>query len=487
MSNSQEKILIITGMHRSGTSLTSSLLQSAGLDIGENLVPENEGNPKGHFENIEFVNFHETILYSLGINKIGWTVNPNIFVPPYYVDKARKLIEENSSSSGSWGWKEPRTTLFLDFWGNLVPEAKFIFVYRAPWEVIDSLYRRGDDVFDNHPEFALEIWNFYNKLIIDFYHNQPDRCLIIHINSIIKDPCWLIKTIANKFSMVLSEPDSSLCDLNLLKRQESQSHRPQIIKLHFPDTFQIYCDLNTIAQYNDPLLVELQKLSSHAWVLQDWLDAKRIQRKLKHEQENSTNHLEKVYQQLGESLGKVGELEYKLEQSQQESSQLHSQLEQSQQQSTQLHSQLKQSQQESSQLRSQLEQSQQEFEQLHSQLKQSQQESERLHSQLEQSQQESLQLRSQLAQSQRQSVQLVSQLEQSQQEFLQLRSQLAQSQQESTQLRSQLEQSHQESTQLRSQLTQSNERILAMETSKFWKIRKNWFKIKRTLGMKDNE
>jgi hypothetical protein len=31
------------------------------------------------------------------------------------------------------------------------------------------------------------------------------------------------------------------------------------------------------------------------------------------------------------------------------------------------------------------------------------------------------------------------------------------------------------------------ERITAMESSKFWKLRKGWFKLKRLLGIKDNE
>ena len=90
MSNNKQPTLIITGMHSSGTSLISGLLQSAGLDVGKNLVPANYANPKGHFENIDFVNFHESVLYSLGIDKVGWTVTTNITPPPYYLERAKK-------------------------------------------------------------------------------------------------------------------------------------------------------------------------------------------------------------------------------------------------------------------------------------------------------------------------------------------------------------------------------------------------------------
>ena len=47
--------IIIAGMHRSGTSLAASLLQSAGLDVGERLMEGNWSNPRGHFEDLDFV------------------------------------------------------------------------------------------------------------------------------------------------------------------------------------------------------------------------------------------------------------------------------------------------------------------------------------------------------------------------------------------------------------------------------------------------
>ncbi len=391
MSNNKQPTLIITGMHRSGSSLTSGLLQSAGLDIGKNLVPGNQGNPKGHFENIDFVNFHESVLYSLGIDKIGWTVTTNITPPPYYLERARKLIKENTSLNQPWGWKEPRTTLFLNFWANLLPEAKFLFVYRAPWEVLDSLYRRGDDIFHCHPEFALQVWMSYNHAILDFYYTQSERCLLTNIDAIIEKPTWLTKTIADKLSISLSEPDCNLYDRCLLRKPYNQFQRPQIIQRHFPEAFQLYCDLNKAANYTDRIIAELEHLpSSTAWVLQDWLDVKRIERDLEQKTTDYQGHLERVSHQLEES-----------------------------------------------------------------------------------------QARAQANQSQ------IEQLQQQLQELTQTRSQFERSQQELAHTRSQLEQRNSELATTQIRLTESQERIIAMESSKFWQIRKLWFKFKSILGFDD--
>jgi hypothetical protein len=319
MSNSEQPVLIITGMHRSGTSLAASLLQSAGLDIGQKLLDGDSGNPKGYFENIDFMRFHESVLYSLGIDRIGWTLEENISPPEYFVDIANVLIRDNASFTHSWGWKEPRTTLFLNFWGDLLKEAKFLFVYRAPWEVIDSLYRRGDDIFHHHPELAPKVWMSYNKKILDFYRSCPDRCLLTNINSIISDPASLTETIKEKFGISLATPDSGLYDCTSLKRQVSQSQRPGIVQRHFPEVFALYCELNSTAGIADNVVPELERLASPtAWILQDWLDLRRLERESQIKQEQCQTQLGQAQSELGEGRTRLETTQTQLGQTQSE-------------------------------------------------------------------------------------------------------------------------------------------------------------------------
>lgn len=68
------KCLIIVGMHRSGTSFTASVLKKAGLNIGDKLLAAAEGNEFGHFENIDFYDFHIRVLSQQNYNKDGWTM-----------------------------------------------------------------------------------------------------------------------------------------------------------------------------------------------------------------------------------------------------------------------------------------------------------------------------------------------------------------------------------------------------------------------------
>ncbi|XGV95061.1 MAG: sulfotransferase [Leptolyngbya sp. BL-A-14] len=278
--NSEQPVLVIVGMHRSGTSLTASLLQSAGLDIGQHLVEGNFSNVKGHFENVDFFSFHRDVLAALGLND-GWTVEKTIYVPESYVDQAQQLIEKSASSTQPWGWKDPRTSLFLDFWHHLLPKAKFLLIYRSPWEVLDSLYRRGDITFHRNPEFALKIWMHYNQRILDFYQRFPEKCVLTHLQRVIENPPAFIELLNQRLNIPLSAPAADIYDGSLLKREPSSSHREVLIQRHFPEAYALYEQLNhatDLGQAAAPLQQEL--LSPTAWLLQDWMDLRLLQKKM---------------------------------------------------------------------------------------------------------------------------------------------------------------------------------------------------------------
>ena len=273
----KQSALIISGMHRSGTSLTASLLQSAGVDIGNNLLGESSSNPKGHFENLEFFDFHQSVLRSTGISEAGWTLQKDIPIPEYYIDVAKLLIQKNVSLTQPWGWKDPRTTLFLDFWRNLISAPKFVFVYRSPWEVVDSLYRRGDEIFHNNPQFAIDLWINYNQIILDFYNRFPDQCFLMHINQITNNPTTFIAAISQQFSIPLKPPEETIYDASLLKAQASHSQRALLIQRCFPDACALYQQLNSAANFSDDLAFTHQALfSPTAWLLKDWLDVRSL-------------------------------------------------------------------------------------------------------------------------------------------------------------------------------------------------------------------
>ena len=57
---------MVLGMHRSGTSAITKGLEVLGVNLGDNLLPPKDDNPKGFFEDRDLVNLNERVLEKIG-------------------------------------------------------------------------------------------------------------------------------------------------------------------------------------------------------------------------------------------------------------------------------------------------------------------------------------------------------------------------------------------------------------------------------------
>ena len=343
-----QSVIILTGMHRCGTSLTASLLQSAGINFGDRLMGEGVGNAKGHFEDLDFVEFHQNVLQSQGISVAGWTEQSKIQVQQQYLADAKALICARGDRP-LWGWKDPRTTLFLDFWSQLIPDAKYLFVYRSPWEVLDSLFRRGDVIFRTNPNFAVAQWCNYNRAVLDFFQRYPEQSLLVDINSIIQSAERAIDLINHKFGLKLRSPESlyreSLFTSNI------NYHRQALITKFFPDAVELYEQLKQQASLASPIIVEDSgiELNCKPWILQDWNDLKLSiseKRQLETQLHSTQQQLSDANGQLRSIQQQLSDANEQLQQREQELADFNQQLHSTQQQLSDANEQLQQREQE---------------------------------------------------------------------------------------------------------------------------------------------
>ena len=75
--------------------------------------------------------------------------------------KARILIE-GFASANVWGWKDPRNSLTLPFWEDLLP-VRTLIVVRNPLEVAYSMRERNGTSYS----FGLRLWEIYNRRVIE--------------------------------------------------------------------------------------------------------------------------------------------------------------------------------------------------------------------------------------------------------------------------------------------------------------------------------
>ena len=138
----QSKTLMVVGMHRSGTSLISNWLYRCGLQLGEHLLEAGNGNEEGHFEDIEFLKMHEEILTSNDFPASGYVYDKVIDISVYQLEKLKSVIKVKNQRYRQWGWKEPRTCLFLDLYRELLPNSKYLVIVRDYAAVVHSLLKR---------------------------------------------------------------------------------------------------------------------------------------------------------------------------------------------------------------------------------------------------------------------------------------------------------------------------------------------------------
>jgi predicted nucleic acid-binding Zn-ribbon protein len=203
------RVLVVAGMHRSGTSAVASLMQRAGVYLGSRLVPGDAGNPRGYFEDEDFVHFHDRQLARSGLRVLAQgDAGPEPFGDDEVLE-AEDLVRRRREHS-LWGWKDPRTSLFLDFWAERLPEARFVFPVRDPFEVVLSLLRRGSghelEVMAN-PLVGVRSWRFYNRSILDFYERYADRCFLADVHQVFADAAGFVEAVAAKLDLSL-RPES---------------------------------------------------------------------------------------------------------------------------------------------------------------------------------------------------------------------------------------------------------------------------------------
>ena len=148
-------------MHRSGTSALAGTLVGLGLEPGveATLMPADEGNPEGYFEQQPIVELNEEILLYFGGRWDSPPVLEANWVSEDYLARARALYA-SLYDSAHFVMKDPRVSLLLELWRRAAPsEPCAVFIVRDPLQVAWSLAKR-----DAIPVVTgLALWSAFNR------------------------------------------------------------------------------------------------------------------------------------------------------------------------------------------------------------------------------------------------------------------------------------------------------------------------------------
>jgi hypothetical protein len=225
------KIVIITGMHRSGTSCLTGCLQQKGLYLGE-VFEENPFNKKGNREKKEVMQLNESLLRHSGGH---WDVPPTeISWTNEHVQKRDDILADFKSSLHSIkGFKDPRVLHTLPFWQDEITEIQLVAAVRHPLLVAHSLYFRAHTIkHGNHHKLmtiqkGLELWEFYNTKLLAYLKKQPFP--VISFDTSPSD----FNASVDKISRYLNLPnqdDTTFRETNLINQKYVQENKKFLTK-----------------------------------------------------------------------------------------------------------------------------------------------------------------------------------------------------------------------------------------------------------------
>jgi len=178
-------IILVLGMHRSGTSLIAQLISRWGAYMGDELYGANEYNKDGYWEYIPLVQLNEKILKHLGRS---WIYPPGSLDTEDLITRfgkeAQELVEKMDSSMNHWCWKDPRMVFLLPFWKEIFSKRNLIYIVTArnPLAIAKSLKKREEI----SSTLALSLWECTTRTLADELAGVEKR-IVVEYESIISD------------------------------------------------------------------------------------------------------------------------------------------------------------------------------------------------------------------------------------------------------------------------------------------------------------
>jgi hypothetical protein len=159
--------IVVLGMHRSGTSCVTRMINSCGASVGVEVVPANFSNKLGHWEALEGLEINDLILDLSGGD---WAHPPPALRTDAYLRSRMRSFIAKLHHTGTAVWKDPRAVLTFPAWKPFLRNYRIVAVYRHPLSVAKSLQAR--DAFDL--ERGLQLWASYNERLLEICEKEQD-------------------------------------------------------------------------------------------------------------------------------------------------------------------------------------------------------------------------------------------------------------------------------------------------------------------------
>ena len=200
-----KSVVVILGMHRSGTSVLARCMKVFGFSLGNKLLPAQADNPKGFFEDEEIVNLNKEMLASLGSSWEKISIIHEEEVRSLYGTEffscAVQLIEKRLQSFPHFAVKDPRFVLLLPFWKKVFASCnipvKYVIPVRNPISVAASLKKRNGMELGQ----GIQLWLAY--VLASFRYSDGETRVVVDYDMLLENSSKEISRISSALHLPL--------------------------------------------------------------------------------------------------------------------------------------------------------------------------------------------------------------------------------------------------------------------------------------------
>jgi len=202
----KQKLIVVLGMHRSGTSAITCGLKVLSVELGDNLLPPvANNNEMGFWEDSDINTLNSEILSVLGsdwhyLSAIQFADIEVLRRKGYFLC-AIDLMHRKIGDSPVFGFKDPRIAKLLLFWKEVFRQCQldvsYMLAIRNPRSVVKSLATR--DGFD--PEKSYLLW--LGHIIVTLSGTIGEMCMIIDYDRLMQSPEFELQRIAKQFDLAI--------------------------------------------------------------------------------------------------------------------------------------------------------------------------------------------------------------------------------------------------------------------------------------------
>ena len=197
----KQTCILILGMHRSGTSALTGVLNLLDVYLGSDLMEGNSANQKGYFENNHFYQVNEKLLSMIDSSWDDVFFNDEKIKSIEKFDDLKSVIQKEFEFANIFAIKDPRLIYLFPIYKKVLEslqiDIKIILPYRNPVEVANSLNRRDS----MSKEKGLLLWA-YHFLLAEKHSRGYDR-VFISFDELIQNTDSAIEKISQSLNLKL--------------------------------------------------------------------------------------------------------------------------------------------------------------------------------------------------------------------------------------------------------------------------------------------